>query len=592
MTSDLIGSRNRTPQRFLTSTETTKAFTPRQQVQYGALATAWVVLSGYFWFWWLQPGHIGNPLLFTLVSIALFYTMTLLPSIYLFYLGFMRLPVPVTVDQVPAGQIGRVAVITLTVPGSESLAIVRRQLLAMRNIQYPHDSWILVDKEHSPAIEKMARELGISYFCRHDERAWGADGVKAWNQETPPFQTKTKAGNVNAWLNKYGAGYTHFTQLDIDHAPVPDYLDRVLGYFRNRRVAWVQAPSVYGNHEHWTARGAGEQEIVLQGPLQMGVFGFCRTPFIIGSHCTYDMEAIRGIGGFQPTRAEDHLDTVVLASKGYEGVFLPEQIAVGDGPETFDSYCAQQFAWAYSMMQILFTYTPRLIRHYAPRQALQFLFVQTWYMTWSMTTLLLFFAPLISLATDAPISQVGFIDFFLHSWPAAITATGIWLWSLRWQHPKGLWLSWRGVVLHISRWVTVVNAFVQLVLRVKKPYMITSKGMTGAGIPRFRLAQLAPHILLVLVSIATCWFYIATVGSSPNQGMLFFALQGALLFLVLIAVVLFQDLRTLNNNAGLTWSRGLRVRAVPMAVSSSLMVLFAVTAVAAAGPIWQAVTSS
>ncbi|MGY2745483.1 glycosyltransferase family 2 protein [Arthrobacter sp. UYCu723] len=591
MTSNLIGSRDRTTQRFLTSTETAKVFTPGQQLQYAGLVVAWVLLSGYFWLWWLHPGHFGNPLLFTLVSGALFYGLTLLPSIYLFYLGYMRKPVPVGVDEVPAGQIGKVAVVTLTVPGSESLSIVRRQMLAMRGITYPHDSWILVDKEPSPAIEKMARELGVSYFSRHDERAWGADGVEAWNQAAPPFQTKTKAGNVNAWLDRYGAGYTHFTQLDIDHVPAPNYLDRVLGYFRNRRVAWVQAPSVYGNHEHWTARGSAEQELVLQGPLQMGFFGFCRTPFIIGSHCTYDMQAIRGIGGFQPTRAEDHLDTVVLASKGYEGVFLPEVIAVGDGPENFSSYCAQQFAWAYSMIQVLFTFTPRLIRKYSPRQALQFLFVQTWYAAWSLTTLLLFFAPLISLAVDAPISRVGFIDFFLHSVPVASTATGIWLWSLRWQHPRGLWLSWRGVVLHVSRWVTVLNAFIQVILRVKKPYMITVKGMTEAGIPRFRFAQLAPYFLLVLASLAACWFFIARVGHSPNQGMMFFALQGALLFCLLIVVVVAQDLRTLSN-AGVAWSRTVRARVAPLAASGSLILLFLVTAIAAAGPIWQAVTSA
>src|SRR5258706_1986594 len=83
----------------------------------------------------------------------------------------------------------------------------------------------------------------------------------------------------------------------------------------------------------------------------MGFFGFCRTPFIIGSHCTYDMKAIKEIGGFQPTRAEDHLDTVFLAAQGHQGVFLPEVIAVGDGPENFETYIGQQFAWAFSLSQ-------------------------------------------------------------------------------------------------------------------------------------------------------------------------------------------------------------------------------------------------
>lgn len=573
------------------STETIEVFTRRQRAQYRLLVTVWIFLSGYFWLWWLQPGHAGNPVLFALVSVSIFYGFTLLPSFYLFYLGFMRRPVHVDVDELEPGQVGRVAVITLTVPGSESLSIVRRQMLAMKDISYPHDDWILVDKEHSPVIEEMARELGVSYFCRHDQRKWGSEGVAAWNQAGPPFQMKTKAGNVNAWLDKYGEGYTHFTQLDIDHNPVPAYLDRVLGFFRNRRVAWVQAPSIYGNREHWTARGSSEQEFVLQGPLQMGFFGFCRTPFIIGSHCTYDMEAIRRIGGFQPTRAEDHLDTVILASKGYEGVFLPEVIAVGDGPETFGTYCAQQFAWAFSMIQVLFTHTPRLIRNYSPRQALQFLFVQTWYTFWSITTLTLFIAPLLSLASDAPVSRVGFVEFFLHSWPAAITGTAFWLWSRRWQHPNDLRLSWRGVALHVARWVTVLNAFIQAVLRVKKPYMITVKGLAGEGIPRFRMAEVAPYVVLILSSLSVCWLYMGGVGHSSNQGMLFFALEGALLFWLLIAVILAQDIRSLINS-GVTWGRCLQVRSAPLTASCSLLVVFVVTAIAASGSIWQAVVSS
>ena len=255
-------------------TEVSKVLSPKQKLQYVALVILWVLVNVYFWAWWLQPAHAGNLWLYVPVTLSIFYGFTLLPSMYLFCLGNMRRPVHVEPSEVEPGRIGRVAVITLTVPGSESLGIVRRQMLAMREISFPHDNWILVDKEHSPQIQQMAEELGIRYFCRHDEGTWGRERVEAWNQAGPrifsaaafsPFQTKTKAGNVNAWLDAYGEGYTHFTQLDIDHNPVPDYLDRVLGFFRNKRVAWVQAPSVYGNHEHWTARGSSEQEFVLQG---------------------------------------------------------------------------------------------------------------------------------------------------------------------------------------------------------------------------------------------------------------------------------------------------------------------------------------
>jgi cellulose synthase (UDP-forming) len=566
-----------------------RVLTRRQHRQYIGLVIAWAVVNVDFWIWWLQGSHVGTPWLYALVSVASFYCVTVLPSFYLFFLGRMRRPRRRHIDDLPAGVVGRVAVITLTVPGSEALSIVRRQLLAMRDLTYAHESWVLVDKEHSPEIAAMAAELGVRYFCRHDAGTWGRETVARWNDPAPPFQTKTKAGNVNAWLDAHGSAYTHFTQLDIDHRPVPGYLETVLGYFRNPRVAWVQAPSVYGNHQHWTARGSSEQEFGLQGPLQMGFFGFCRTPFIIGSHCTYDMQAVRAIGGFQPTRAEDHLDTVLLAAAGREGVYIPEVIAVGDGPETFDTYLAQQFAWAYSMIQVLLYYTPRLLPRYTPRQVVQFLFVQTWYTFWSLSTVALFLAPVAALFFNAPVAHVSIWQYVLHSWPIGAVATGVWLWSRTWHQPRGLSLSWRGVTLHVARWVVVLSAFVQVLLRVKKPYMITKKGVQTGAASTFRLSLLTPYLGLIGLALASCWVYLTQVGTGPTQGMLFFALLEAAVFALLLAVVLHQDLRTLVAG-GLSAGRSVRLRAVPLATFLLVTALVVVTIAWSAQPVWVAWT--
>ncbi len=570
-------------------TATTSALTSRQRKQYAVFMGLWLLLSGYFWIWWLQPTHIGNLVLFAVISCSFFYNGTLLPSWYLFYVGQMRRPVHVPVHEVEdVGIVRRVAVITLTVPGSESLDIVKRQMAAMVAIRYPHDSWILVDKEHSPAIKQLALRMGVRYFCRHDGVRWGAGMIVRWNAIVPPFQTKTKAGNVNSWLDMYGDGYTHFTQLDIDHCPTPSYLDRVLGFFKDPTVAWVQGPSVYGNHEHWTARGSAEQEFVLQGPLQMGFFGFSRTPFIIGSHCTYDMAAIRGIGGFQPTRAEDHLDTVCLAAEGRQGVFLPEVIAVGDGPETFDTYLGQQFAWAFSMIQVLLSHTPKLLHRYTPRQAVQFLFVQTWYPFWSSAMLVLFFSPLLALSFNASISHVKYLQFLLHSTPAALTATGLWWWSRPWHQPKGIGLSWRGVVLHIARWVVVLSAFVQVLLRVKKPYMITVKGLDADRLPPLRLSVLGPYLGLISVALAACWFYILRYSHSASQGYLLFALQGAAVFWLMLLFILAEDGRTARR-ASVSLPHYGRLRAGPYLAVIVTTTLLGATVLASASRIRDAV---
>ena len=557
-----------------------------QRIQYAILICLFIASAYYFWAWWLQPAHRGNAILYALMTGSVCYLTLVLPGMYTFFLGWMRKP-----QHMPAQQGHHVAMISLTVPGSESLTIVRRQLEAMTAVTYPHESWILVDKVHSDEIQALAKSLNVRYFSRHDRETWG-DLVEYWNQPEAPFKAKTKAGNVNAWLDaidRLGERYDLFTQLDIDHIPEPRYLDMVIGYFRDPRIAWVQAPSVYSNFEPWPSRGSAEQELVLQGPLQAGFFGFSSTPFIIGSHCTYRMGPIREIGGFQPTRAEDHLDTVVLTAKGYRGVFMPEVIAVGDGPETFETYIGQQFAWAHSMIDVLFRFTPRLIWHYTPRQAVQFLFVQTWYTLWSITMCLMFCLPSIALLSNTSISHTTFWDFTVHSFPQAAVAFIIWFWSKQWFRPRGLSLSWRGIVLHVARWPIVLSALIQVLLRVEKPYMITRKGVDqGRGRP-FSLAPYIPYFVLMLGSVVTSWYYLASIRHSGAQGYLLFSLEGAVMLLGVYLVVLVCDIRTLTAE-GLGFMRGLLLRGKALLILLTFATLLGSTGVASFPQIVEAIS--
>ncbi len=396
---------------------------------------------------------------------------------------------------------------------------------------------------------------------------------------------------MHSWIDAYGHDYSHFTQLDIDHKPIRLYLHKVLGFFLDKKVKWVQAPSVYGNIENWAARGSAEQEFVLQGPLQMGFYGFCSTPFIIGSHCTYDMEAIREIGGFQPTRAEDHLDTVFLAARGYEGVFLPEVIAIGDGPETFETYLAQQFAWAYSMIQVLFNFTPNCIKNYTPRQALQFLFVQTWYVLWSLSMFILFILPVISLFLNEPIARVGYGEFVLHSLPMAVVAFMIWAWSHSWHLPEKLELSWRGVILHVARWPIVLSALVQVIFRVQKPYMITVKGLHRGKQMPFALLPHYPYLALITLSLGACWFYLFTVGHSSTQGYLLFALQGAAVLLLVYITALVKDIKDIVQD-GISFVSTLSIRVKPLILLVFIISIFVWTAYMSWGEIYSALVTN
>ncbi|WP_320672065.1 glycosyltransferase family 2 protein [Patulibacter defluvii] len=550
----------------------------RRRIGYLALLLLWVVVNVQFWRWWLPHAADGAPALAATVSAALAYQAVVLPSVFWFFVGRIKRP-----PERPAPPGLRVAMITLCVPAVESTEVIEAQLRALRAVEHPHDSWIL-DEGGSVVVRDLAEHHGVRYFTRA--------GIERWNQPGPPHQRKTKAGNVNAWLShvaELGEEYDVFVQLDVDHRPLPEYLDRVLGHFDDPEVAWVQAPSVCGNLDSWTARGLAEHEIVLQGPLQMGFYGHSGTPFIVGSHTSYRTDAVRRIGGFQPTRAEDHLDTVVLAAHGYRGVYVPEQIATGDGPEELGTYLRQQFAWAHSMITVLLRWTPRLLRRYSPAQAVQFLFAQTWYLLWSTTLLLLWLAPSVALLSEQRIAVAELADYVTYFLPVSLTGFLMWCFARPWFQPAGVGMTWRGAVLMVARWPVVLWALVSVLLRTEHSYMITPKrGRTGGSLPRTRTAVVfGPTAALVAIPLAVAWAADLSGRTATADSYVVLVLLNALVPLVALLVSLGGEVRGLAR-------RGAGRRDALLAHGGILLLAAALTValVATAVHLWGAIAAA
>jgi cellulose synthase (UDP-forming) len=306
---------------------------------------------------------------------------------------------------------------------------------------------------------------------------------------------------------------------------------------------------VYGDLDHWTARGLAEQDLLFHGPLQMGFYGHSHTPFIIGSHTSYRTAAIREIGGFQPTRAEDHLDTIVLAAAGYRGVYVPEVIARGDGPSDFGTYLGQQFAWAYSMVQIFLRHTPRLVRRYTPAQALQFLMAQSWYLLWSLSLATLWLLPIVALLSDHPIASVSLWAFLVYNLPVVLTSSLMWWWTRRWFQPAGIGLTWRAVVLEVARWPVVLWALANVLLGITRPYMITPKGKRADKLaPGRRLYGL--YATLAVVGLCAVDLDAVELPGRGTQGYLVLVLFNTLMLLVLLVTAVSLELRDLRRSTG------------------------------------------
>jgi len=406
-------------------------------------------------------------------------------------------------DPIPkAPQAGlRVAMLTTIVPAKEPLPVVERTLRAMLAVRYRGrvDVWIL-DEGNDPAVKEMARRLGVLHFSRK--------GIPAFNQPSGQFRAKTKAGNHNAWRYQFERYYDVVAQMDPDHAPLPCFLKRTLGYFRDPDVAFVVAPQVYGNmYDNWVAHGASVQQYLFSGVVERGGNGL-DAPLLIGTNHLYRPSAWQEIGGYQDAMVEDHMTgmrvqgTVNPATgDNWIGVYTPDVLAIGEGPASWTDYFNQQKRWAYGIWEILLK--PRLkagIR-LQRRQRLLYGLVQFYYPSVGATTLFGTVATGIYLLLGITAIQMNGGQW-LALWSASMLSwLMLWLWLRRFnlaEHERRE-IGLHGMVLALFAGPVYVAAGITALLHKPLAYAVTAKGnlRSADSFKTFRL-----HVIWATASLA------------------------------------------------------------------------------------------
>ena len=239
---------------------------------------------------------------------------------------------PVHQDPAPGR---RVALITLCVPSHETIDVIADQLRALTQVRYPHDSWIL-DEGADPEIEALAAELGVRYFTRK--------GLPLWNQPGPPFQAKTKAGNVNAWLDYVRDGgpatTTSSSSSTSTTTPRPST--------SSARSATSTTPTSPGSRRPASAPTSTAGPRAAWPSRTSSSRARCRWASTATAARRSSSARIRATG---PRRSARSAATSRRARRttstpwcspprGFTGVYVPEIIAEGDGPSDFGTYLA------------------------------------------------------------------------------------------------------------------------------------------------------------------------------------------------------------------------------------------------------------
>jgi cellulose synthase (UDP-forming) len=251
----------------------------------------------------------------------------------------------------------------------EPAEVVMATLAGCRALTYPHTTYLLDDGRRAE-MRELAKLAGAEYLTR-------------------PDNSHAKAGNLNAALPRTGGDLVFV--LDADHVPMPDALEALVGYFDDERMAIVQTPHDFFNHDsvqHYVV-GRHEQSlfyrVICPGKDRHGAAYWC------GSAALISRPALLEIGGVATeTIAEDFHTTIRLQRYGWRTRYHDEVLVQGLAPHDLDGYLLQRDRWARGNLAVFrLPESPLRAKTLHPIQRLSFLASLLAYLAPPMRLLLL-----------------------------------------------------------------------------------------------------------------------------------------------------------------------------------------------------------
>lgn len=254
----------------------------------------------------------------------------------------------------------------ITVCG-EPVDIVEETVQAVLKMKYPKFSvYILNDgfvanRDNWKEAEVLAKKYNITCLTR--KKPGGA-----------------KAGNINHALTKTKEPFVVI--FDADHVPKRSFLQKMMGYFVDKKVAFVQSPQYYKNHnENMVTGGAWDQQALFFGAILQGKDA-SNTAFMCGTNMILRRSTLLEAGGMSETSiAEDFLTSLLIHEKGGKSVYVGEVLAEGLSPEDFLSYYKQQFRWARGSLEVVFRFNPFFRKGLTMSQRIQYLSSASFYLS-------------------------------------------------------------------------------------------------------------------------------------------------------------------------------------------------------------------
>lgn len=363
---------------------------------------------------------------------------------------------------------------------NEDPELLRKTILGAINMRYPHRTFVL-DDGHRGNVRKLAEGLGAVYITRSDN-------------------ANAKTGNFNHAFKQTDG--TFIATFDADHVPLPNFLERTLGYFEDPKVCLVQTPQLFYNVDsvQFAAdvkkrRIWHEQEVffhlVQPGKDHWNAAFFCGTNAVIRREALKEWSGLV-VGGI----TEDMETSILLHAKGWRTIYHHEVLSYGLAAADIAAYHKQRLRWAEGNLRIMRAHNPLTIKGLTAAQRICY-FSSIFHWTTGFQKMVFYVTPPIMLMTGLyPIAPftVAFLEIYF-----------LWLGTVI----LGFYIVSRGrgrlieeEVYNMVNFVTLIRAVVRTFNPVPPRFWVTPK----SGATKVDYKEIYPHIFLVLLSyVAVLW---------------------------------------------------------------------------------------
>ncbi|MFP3226861.1 MAG: glycosyltransferase family 2 protein [Sulfolobaceae archaeon] len=332
------------------------------------------------------------------------------------------------------------------------------------------------DKRISEELRTFCEKNGIIYLHRENRRGF-------------------KAGAINDALRAVGDKYDLVAIFDADQRPVENFFEQVLPYFEDPKVALVQVPQNYSElYSGVSIASKYQQEPFLRVIMRGRSYS---SAFSLGSGSVFRISALKEVGYMDESSiTEDAATSIKLHEKGYTSVYIDAPLIwYGEPPQDLKAYLGQQSRWSFGYFQL----TKKILT--SNLSFSQFMDYYSGWLYWLKVgplTTIEFLAPMVFLILRVPFLTLNPLIYLMTYMPYLIISIIIYVYSMRGEGEYGVKGYFYHQSLQFLEYFTVTLSFVSWILRRKRPFKVTPK-----GIGRFDLKSIFPSlVVLVLLVLA------------------------------------------------------------------------------------------